>query len=56
MAMARAGVDMDTYKELSVRSVASSDMLRCGFSLQQVLARANWSPNSHIFVVFYKQA
>lgn len=55
-AMARAGVDTTSYKAHSVRSAASSGMLRRGLSLAQVLERANWSPTSRTFAVFYNRA
>lgn len=54
--MAKAGIDTAAYKAHSVRSAASSDMLRRGFTLQQVLARAHWSPSSRTFAVFYNRA
>ena len=55
-AMSRAGIDTVSYRAHSVRSAASSAMLRKGMSLTQVLERANWSSSSRTFAVFYDRA
>ena len=55
-AMDRAGIDTSSYRAHSVRSAGASAMLRQGMSLQQVLQRANWSPTSRTFAVFYDRS
>ena len=55
-AMDRAGIDTGSYKAHSARSAAASGLLRRGLSLQQVLQRANWSPTSRTFALFYDRS
>ena len=54
-AMAEAGIDTDSYKAHSAHLATTTGMLRRGLSLQQVLKRANWSPTSHTFALFYNR-
>ena len=50
----QAGVDTSDYKGHSFRGAASSDMSRKGFSLVQILERANWT-SAKTFDKFYKR-
>ena len=54
--MDRAGIDTAQYKAHSSRSASASSMLRQGLSLQQILERANWSPRSRTFSIFYDRS
>ena len=54
-AMQGAGIDTASFKAHSVRSAASTDLLKKGLSLCQILKRADWSQNSKTFEMFYNR-
>ena len=55
-AMETAGIDTKSFKAHSGRSASSSALVNRGFSLSQILNRANWSDISGTFTRFYDRS
>lgn len=55
-AMDRSGIRTATYRANSIRSASSSSMRTKGFSLDMILKRANWSPKTRTFSIFYDRS
>ena len=55
-AMDGAGKDTGAYKAHSSRSASASHLVRRGFSVTQIMERANWSRSSRTFSIFYNRA
>ena len=55
VAMEGASIDTASYKAHSARSAGASDLIRKGFSVSQIMARAHWSQNSETFQRFYNR-
>merc|ERR1712096_330691 len=53
--MTSAGIDTSHYKAHSSRSASASDLKKKGFSLHQILQRANWT-QAKTFSTFYDRA
>ena len=54
--MDRAGICTASYRANSVRSAGASGLRAKGMSLNQVLARGNWSPATRTFSIFYDRS
>ena len=54
--MGGALIDTTSYKAHSYRSASATDLVKKGLSLQEIVARAFWSPNSGTFARFYNRA
>ncbi len=53
--MAKAGIDVTTYRPHSVRSASTSKALKSGGCLEQILKTAGWS-GEQTFAKFYKKS
>ena len=54
--MDRAGICTASYRANSVRSAGASGLRAKGMSLNQVLARGNWSAATRTFSIFYDRS
>ena len=52
--MAKAGIDVVTYKPHSIRAAATSKAVKVGGNLEQILKIAGWN-NATTFARFYKK-
>ena len=54
--MQGAGIDTAKFKAHSSRSAGASDLVNKGYSLTQILQRADWSQSSRTFDSFYNRS